>query len=589
MIRLVSILLLGVAFLGASDGNLLTNPGFDDALESWHKQGETASMDAVKDGQRTAVRITVAAGASVSYPLLYQEFEAKPGDVLRVRLSVKSKGVRGGHGAYSAVEFMDAAEKRIAVGQGARAIDDNRWTEGQYSVIVPEKAEVSRVCLILNGRGEAYFDDVEVICMGTSLLGPLEGPVTLSVTEEVVCEGLIGFGGEDDGWFYTPGNKRRGVNEADIALNEARLKWLDPDWVRMFVWAREWCPSGDWKTFTWDNPGMESHYRTLDLYQEIGATVNITGVEWGMSRKMFQGDPEPLAKAFGELMEHLIRVKGYTCVRRWTLSNEPNGAFINMGGTFDFFVKIHELVRREFKRRGLDIAIVGSDDAQDLAWFKRCVGDEAYFNAVDLFASHRYFRVHERGLIPSFYDERIGMLRGRKPLVVGEFGFQDERSAVTKNPIMTEYRYAPWTAAFIIDGLNRGVAGFSIWTLHEFVYSGGGHMTYGLWGFKDTNWQVKPVYHAMAMFTRLAEGGDAVRMCKSSHPNHVKAALVGDVLFWVNLSEQSVEVTIKGFDSREVRIMDESTIHGDRECGVVVEPDARRFTAPPMSFGFARQ
>jgi len=496
MNRALSGALAALLFAAAAQGNLLKNSGFEQGLASWHTLGTTATMEATEEGDNTVARIAVPVGAQIAYPLLFQEFPASPGDIVKVRLRARGRDVRRGHGAYSTVECLDAGGKRVSVTHGVPARENDRWTEITYVAIIPDKTAVARVCLVMNGHCEAFFDDVEVVRMGTTAVEPLEGPVTLTVTDEVVCKSLIGFGGEDDGWFYAPSNMARGVNDADIALNEARLEWLDPDWVRMFVWAKEWCPSGDWKTFTWDSVGMTSHYRTLDLYQRIGATVNITGTEWGMGRRMFRGDPGPLARAFGELMEHLIRVKGYTCVRRWTLSNEPNGAFTRAGGTFEFFVKIHQLVKEEFKRRGLDIAIVGSDDAQDIAWFRRCVENEAYFRTADLFASHRYFMVHERPLIPSYYDQRLELLAGRKPLVIAEFGFQDERSGVIVNPIMVEYRYAPWTAAFLIDGLNRGVAGFSIWTLHEFVYLTGGHMTYGMWGFKDTNWQVKPVYHA---------------------------------------------------------------------------------------------
>jgi len=92
------------------------------------------------------------------------------------------------------------------------------------------------------------------------------------------------------------------------------------------------------------------------------------------------------------------------------------------------------------------------------------------------------------------------------------------------------------------------------------------------------------------MFTRLTDAGDAVRKCTSNQPAHVKAALVGNTLFWVNESSSMAEITIKGFDAREVRIMEENTIEGDRECGVVMklDPDNPHFTAPPMSFGYAR-
>ena len=409
------------------------------------------------------------------------------------------------------------------------------------------------------------------------------------MTEEVACEQFKGFGAEDDGWFYNPENAAHGVDEADASLREKRIAWMSPDYVRMFCWYKEWNPSSDWETFTFDSDHMLSRYRTLDLYQRLGTTVNLTGVEWGVEAPY--AEPEKVAKALGALFEQLIKVKGYMCVRQWTLTNEPNTNWTQRGDIFEKFVKIHQLVKAEFAARGLDVKVVGSDDTAGETWFRQCVEDPAYFETADVFASHRYFPFADRGLATRFYDERLGLLRGKtplKPFVVGEFGFQDARAGVVDNPLMEEYRYAIWTAAFTIEGLNAGVAGFSIWCLHEVYYPGNGFMNYGLWEFKDKDWRPRPVYHAWAPFSRFTEPGDRVRKCVSSHPDHVRGAVVNTTLFWVNQSETPAKVIIKGLSPKEVRIMTEATLSGDRECRAEHPVDHHRFTAPPMSFGYAR-
>jgi len=273
------------------------------------------------------------------------------------------------------------------------------------------------------------------------------------------------------------------------------------------------------------------------------------------------------------------------------LSNEPNGYFKGKGYSFERFVELHALVRGEFDNRGLAIRIVGSDDTGGFPWFKQCVADDAYFAGSDYFASHRYFQFPDRVFAPFFFDDRLELLAGRsprRPFLVAEFGFQDGRAGTLENPLMEEYPYALWTTAFIADGLNRGVVGFSIWCLHEVYYPGNGFMNYGLWDFKDNNWKPRPVYHAFAMFSRLTEAGDRVRKCTSSHPGHVLAAVVGDTVFWVNQGDQEAEIRIEGMTLVEVRIMTEETLEGDRECGVAHKLDAQRFTAPPSSFGYAR-
>jgi hypothetical protein len=277
-------------------------------------------------------------------------------------------------------------------------------------------------------------------------------------------------------------------------------------------------------------------------------------------------------------------------VREWTLTNEPNTHWTQSGESFEKFVRIHQLVKAEFAARGLDVEVVGSDDTAGATWFQQCVNDPAYFETADLFGSHRYFPFADRGLATRFYEERLGLLRGKtpvKPFVVGEFGFQDARSGVFENPIMEEYRYAIWTAAFAIEGLNAGVAGFSIWSIHEMYYPGGRIMNYALWNYKDRAWLPRPVFYAWANFCRLTKSGDKVYRCTSSHPKNVSAAKVGDVLFWVNCGE-AAEVRLNGMEIREVRTHTEGPSSSVSETGTMIEMPGTLFNAPPMSFGFCR-
>ncbi len=455
--------------------------------------------------------------------------------------------------------------------------------------MVPPHTVKSRLCLVFNGRGDGYFRHVRLTRTPAAAADVINGPVTLTVTDRVVCDSLVGFGFEDDGWFYNPENAAHGVTEADYALREERIKWLNPSWIRMFFWYKDFNPSGDLATFDFDTPNMKSHYRSLDLYQRIGARIDVTGVEWGVNDPY--GDPKRAAKAIGALLEHLKKVKNYSCVRYWTLTNEPNGYFVNSGYTFERFREIHQLVKEEIRQRGLDIQIVGSDDTNGgMYWFEQCVKNAGYFPTADLFSSHRYLHFGERALAGRFFQERLDLLASqtpRKALVVTEFGFQDQRaSGAMVNPVMGEYPYALWTSAFTIEGLNRGVAGFSIWCVQQMYYPGSGFMTYGLWEYKDTNWKPRPVYYSWTPFTRLTQPGDKVRACESNHPSQVSGAVVGNSFFWVNQSDQAADVELKGIKLSSVRVMTENTLSGDRECGTDVEAANGKFAAPARSFGY---
>jgi hypothetical protein len=570
--------------------NLLQNPAFENGLEGWkHSSVAEVTIEAVREKDGPAGRIAVPDAVKPGWPILYQDFPAKPGQLVRAEAETLSRNIHDGAGAYLVIEFQKADGTRASFEQSGMATRDGQWNPLRTMAIAPELTAACRIGLLLNGHGEGVFSKVRAVMSDGPETKPLDGPVTLNVTDTVVCDKLIGFGAEDDGWFYNKENAEHGVEEADYTVREGRIDFMQPDWVRMFFWYKDFNPSGDWEIFDFESDNMRSHYRTLDQYQRLGARVNVVGVEWGV--KAPYADPDKFARGMGALMEHLIRDKGYTCVKEWTLSNEPNGYFMGQGGTFESFRTLHEKAKAEFVRRGLDLRVVGSDDTGDVGFFSWCVKDDAYFGLADYYASHRYLQAASRPLMSLFLDERLELLTTRTPhkqLIIAEFGFQDNRSGAMDNPIMETYPYAIWTSAFVIEGLNKGISGFSIWCLHEMYYPGGGLMNYGLWNHKKDNYRVRPVYYPWAAFCRFTGGGDAVRRCDSTCPGSVSGAYAGNTLFWVNQSDKTAEVIITGIAPNKVCVMKEDTLKGDRECGDVMELKEGRFTAPPMSFGYAR-
>jgi hypothetical protein len=552
-------------------------------LQQWQVQAPDVATQVLEVDGAEEFEISVPEGVAPGFPRACLRLPATPGLLLEFRSEVWTEGVDQGYGAYITLEHLDAEGKRISYEQSGPAFLLGQWNALVARGVTPPGTQEVMLCWVLNGHGTGRYRAPVLEQLSNATETPVPEEVQVTVSAEALPQRVVGFGAEDDGWFYAPVNLEKGVTEEDIKLREERIRWMDPDWVRMFFWYKDWNPSGDWETFTFDSPNMESHYRSLALYQEIGAAVNVTGVEWGMDAPWAQ--PEQLAKAVGALLEYLIKDRGLTCVKYWTLTNEPNLGFVRDGRTFQDFVRLHTLVKAQIDARGLDVQVVGSDETNGgWPWFKACVEDAAYFETAGTFASHRYFQSNAQAIIPRFFEERLTLLAGRKPLIIAEFGFQDKRSGVMDNPLMEEYPYAVWTSAFAIEGLNQGVAGMNIWCLHEMYYSFGSFMNYGLWNFKNRDWSVRPVYHAWAQFTRLTEAGDAVRPCTTSHPS-VKAVVVGERLFFVNTSDTATRLRVEGLDVEQVRVMQETSLHGDRECGEVVKVEEGVFVAPAMSFG----
>lgn len=581
---LVSFLL--VAAVAVPEQNLLANPSFQDGIEGWNQNPPQLAVHSASIDGRSALEFSIPSDVAVGYPSLYQEIPAAEGALLEARAWGRGDQVTDGHGVYLAIECVAEDGERLRIKQSDPLDIDGRWTPLIVRCRVPEGAVHVRLSLILHGHGAAAFSEaaLEVLEKGTN--DAAASTATLTVSEVQPCTQFLGFGAEDDGWIFNPQNAAQGVGPEDWAIYESRIKRMDPDWVRMFFWYKDWNPSTDWKTFTFDSPNMESHYRALEVYQQIGASVNVVGVEWGMAEPF--ADPEALASAVGALLEYLIKTRGYTCIQYWTLTNEPNLHFLRHA-PFDRFVEIHRRVSEEIFRRGLAVRIAGSDETNGgLPWFHRCATDPEYARLTSAIASHRYLQFEDRGEMSYFVRDRLKILDGSKPLVVAEFGFQDDRSGTFENPIMEEYPYAVWTAAFAIDALNQGVAGFSIWCLHEVLYPGGSRMNYGLWNYKDRGWALRPVYHAWENFCRLTEPGDKVLRTHSTAPGTVQGVVVGSTLFWVNSSEGSCEVQVAGFDGTRVTLCSEGKPDPASVETGEVNLKTGSFTAPPMSFGYIR-
>jgi hypothetical protein len=364
--------------------------------------------------------------------------------------------------------------------------------------------------------------------------------------------------------------------------------------------------------YRWTSSNMESHYRSLQDWQDAGAAVDVTLCEWGLNLASFYSDTATVAKYNADLMKHLIVDKGFTCVKYWTAANEPNHYVVSgRVQSFDAWTDLHESVKGWLDHYGLAVKIVGSDDAEGPVWFRKCLNDPRHSALVDVYSSHRYPFYNQQHAKPLCLDYLMSILQSGpapKPFVLAEYGFHDERSGPpqfpgqqSSNPLQTEYPYAVWTSDMLITGMNRGLAGGDIWTLFDSWYLEGSEAFpdfHGCWGYKNIpnqpDWEVYPVYHALAAFGRFTEPGDKVYKTLSAYPDFINGVVVSDAtdqrqtLLWVNPSGQDVDVVVNGRDIKRLCVMDQHNISGDRDTGKFTDGPLHEFHAPAMSFGYAQ-
>lgn len=378
----------------------------------------------------------------------------------------------------------------------------------------------------------------------------------------IINEHFYGFGAETLPWLWTEENKQAGVSESDIELNVARIRDMRLPITRIFVPWETWNPKVDYKTFTWQGDEMKSLCKTLDLYQGTGTSVILVTVDW------LEVSPwkniEKSSRAVLELLEYLIKERGYSCIQFWTLTNEPELTYGWLKKLpFKNYIKIHKLVNRGLKRKGLPVKILASDEVESLDWFKKCV--RYLYRTADVFSFHAYFYPKDTPLISDIFEERFNVLRRVRArgeginLFLCEFGFRDSDFSATTNSLMEGYEYGLYTASLCTDVLNSGIDNACIWCLHqirlidEIADEGGKIMRIGLWGFKDKDWKPFPVFYVYRLFTKYIKGGSVVLKTEVSPQDSLKAACVeykGKYsLIIVNTADIKHKFIVKGIGS----------------------------------------
>jgi hypothetical protein len=261
-------------------------------------------------------------------------------------------------------------------------------------------------------------------------------------------------------------------------------EWLGMDWCRVELEQRIYEPKRG--GFDWDNPEMQVLYRILDWADRRGVDVFLQqmwgDVAWnaypgnaGDPVKRLRSAPYSIpdwAHGLGELVQHLVQVKGYKCIRWVSVSNEPGHDDFSWWQDSNMksapFIPGLKAVREEFDRRGLTVPISGPDwtDLPDLNPAE--VDFDGYVGAYDL---HSYNAVMDSmdGSYNLTEAERRMARWARwaharnKPLFLSEFGtmafgwgHEDAGPAC--------YQSGLKNASLIVRGINAGVDGFNRWS-----------------------------------------------------------------------------------------------------------------------------
>jgi hypothetical protein len=261
-------------------------------------------------------------------------------------------------------------------------------------------------------------------------------------------------------------------------------EWLGLDWCRVELEQRTYEPERG--KFTWDTPEMRTLYRILDWAERRGVDVFLQqlwgDVAWnaypglaGDPVKVLRSAPYSLpdwANGIGELMNHLVHEKGYTCIRWISVFNEPGHNDFSWWQDSNLrSVPITpglRAARQELDRRGLTVPISAPDWTDLPPLTPGLIDFDEWIGAYDL---HSYLATFDSMM--GFYNLSEAERRMTKwaewahakgkPFFVSElgtmaFGWGNRDSGPAS------YEAGLKNASLVVRGINAGVDGFNRWS-----------------------------------------------------------------------------------------------------------------------------
>ncbi len=338
----------------------------------------------------------------------------------------------------------------------------------------------------------------------------------------VVSTNFLGFGVQ---WTPYPWFD---ISDAAWERCFQRLDFMRTPLVRVMTRAYKYCDgfdAGGQPIYAWENNRMKKMYRLLDYCQKRNVTVVIG--EWDdpsspedradqasdklQTYKLDCTDPR-WTRVIGDFLDHLIKDKGYTCLKYYNLINEPNGGWSHCADFGKWKTGINNLFA-ELQRRGLDknIQITGPDVTwmRDYYWLDRAVLEcPRILGAYDV---HEYIAYED---LESGYAEKVLWQKrdyinrydpnGRKkPFFMGEIGMNrrgpvEPQGGEDSHPKVYEHIYGVWMTDYSIQAARAGMQGTIAWMLDDAM-----HINKD----KDTKWPDihKTLFKKWGFWNSLAE------------------------------------------------------------------------------------
>ncbi len=303
----------------------------------------------------------------------------------------------------------------------------------------------------------------------------IEAPIPYGVKHPI----FDGYSHGGSGWGgYPPAGDERKWQQI-----YRHASWLGLDWNRVEIEQRVYEP--DRGKFTFDGPEMQVLYRILDWNQKNGADVFFQqmwcNAKW-LAYPEYRDDPvgrvhsaptdlKAFADGLAALIEHLINVRGYTCIKWLCINNEPGAGFSWWQAPPNRSLPIGPgvaAVRKALDKRGLVLCLSGPDATRDFP--EKPPGGYDFLGLLGAYDFHDYgadFDFRTRGHIAAQVRSAAAwaaFAHGEgKPLFLSEFGTMAYGWLPDKpGPSCPQSVLAG--SELVVRLANAGVNGFNRWS-----------------------------------------------------------------------------------------------------------------------------
>jgi len=310
-----------------------------------------------------------------------------------------------------------------------------------------------------------------------------------------------GFGVEWDSRAYN----ENGITKDDFKIIAERIKWMRIPIVRIMMQTK-WCYSES-IGYDWDNENMTTLYRHLDFCRQNNIEVILTDwgieVDWLAVDGISKTEDSKYAEVIATYLDYLISEKGFSCIKYFSLVNEPNYEV----GDFQRWRNGFENVYNALIDKGLDdkIKLLAPGQSNNKQWFFDTV-DEARF-AVDIYDVHLYAwkdLTIQGGVYSELkelweYAKSIDTNIDKKLFFVTEAGMRDGQSANISTQI-DGYYYGIFMMDYAIQAIHSGVTSVLAWMLDDNSHP---DFQWGLWKDKKNGMTFRPWFFTWSLLTRF--------------------------------------------------------------------------------------